>query len=181
MHYHVFVDNSNVWIEGKRSSAVRKGYAANIVQADKCKIQDESWALDFGKLLYVVTDGDVELIKTAMLFGSKPTDKDSLWKSAEHAGFEVTSVQRNAVNREKKVDTGISTKITRVLDKIAEPDDVFVLVMGDADYMPPIEEIRSEGNKVIIAFWENVSGELKMVADDYINLFEKIDSITYTP
>lgn len=30
MGYYVFVDNSNVWIEGKYASAVRKGLARDV-------------------------------------------------------------------------------------------------------------------------------------------------------
>lgn len=81
LSYYIFVDNSNVWIEGKYHSAINKGFAANIYEAHEKAIQDNSWAIDFGNLLYEVSDGNVTEIKEAVLFGSKPTDKDSLWNA----------------------------------------------------------------------------------------------------
>lgn len=71
MSYFVFVDNSNVWIEGKFASAVARGWAKNTVDAHMLNIQDASWRLDFGKLLQCVTSGHVHDIKKAVLFGSK--------------------------------------------------------------------------------------------------------------
>ena len=68
MSYFVFVDNSNVWIEGKVASAVAKGYAANTVDAHQRGIEDSSWRIDFGKLLNCVTGGNTTDIKRAVLY-----------------------------------------------------------------------------------------------------------------
>lgn len=46
----VSVDNSNVWIEGQRLSAVRFGLAVNPVEAMKRGIVDHDWRYDFGRL-----------------------------------------------------------------------------------------------------------------------------------
>ena len=81
MSYYVFVDNSNVWIEGKFVSAVKKGFAKNIYEAHEHFCQDDGWAIDFGLLLYAVTETNVDEVNEAILFGSKPTDKDSLWNA----------------------------------------------------------------------------------------------------
>lgn len=43
MGYYVFVDNSNVWIEGKYASAVKKGMVSDICTAHDRKISDNSW------------------------------------------------------------------------------------------------------------------------------------------
>ena len=85
MSYFVFVDNSNVWIEGKVASAVAKGWAPNTYAAHASKIEDSAWRIDFGKLLSFVTDGNVTDIKHAILFGSKPPLHDSLWNAMEKA------------------------------------------------------------------------------------------------
>ena len=61
MGYYVFVDNSNVWIEGKYVSAVRKGMASDICTAHDRKICDNSWEIDFGKLLSCAVDGDIKM------------------------------------------------------------------------------------------------------------------------
>lgn len=177
MGYYVFVDNSNVWIEGKFLSAVKKGMAENISEAHKKKISDKTWKMDFGKLLECVVDGNLQDVKEAIIVGSKPTQKDSLWNAMSKAGFNVKAEQRNASNREKKIDTGIVQKINRKLYKESEEDDVFVLVLGDSDYVPVIEDIKEEKRKVKVAFWDNVAGEIVTAADEYLNLnncFEKI-------
>ena len=61
MGYYVFVDNSNLWIEGKYASAVRKGMAPDIHTAHEKKICDNSWKIDFEKLLSYAVDGDLRL------------------------------------------------------------------------------------------------------------------------
>ena len=70
----VYVDNSNVWIEGKYHSAVSKGMVADVYEAHDNRICDMPWAYDFGKLLNIVCDGDISDIKRAVLYGSRPTD-----------------------------------------------------------------------------------------------------------
>lgn len=179
MSYFVFVDNSNIWIEGKYVSAVKKGYANNIYEAHSKNCQDNSWAIDFGRLLYAVTDTNVADIKDAVLFGSKPTDKDSLWKAMESVGFKVVNIPRNVANKEKKVDTGIVAEILRTLYTKAEEGDEFILLMGDADFVPVMEQIAERKMSTTIAFWSHASGELKAAADRFIDLNAIIDKITY--
>lgn len=177
MGYYVFVDNSNVWIEGKFLSAVKKGMAESIADAHKKKISDVSWKMDFGKLLECVVDGKLEDVKEAIIVGSKPTQKDSLWNAMTRAGFRVETQQRNASNREKKIDTGIVQKINRKLYKESTEGDIFVLVLGDSDYAPVIEDVKEEKRKVRVAFWDNAAGEIVNAADEYLNLnnyFERI-------
>jgi len=74
----VLVDNSNVFIEGKKYSARKKGIlqAAHETRAP----QDPSWRLDFGKLLHFMAGGR-ELVD-AILVGSDPPRNDSVWESA---------------------------------------------------------------------------------------------------
>src|SRR6266446_2464780 len=48
---YLYVDNSNVWIEGMHVSAVAKGLAPDIRTAQEQKICDHGWSYDFGKLL----------------------------------------------------------------------------------------------------------------------------------
>lgn len=181
MAYYVFVDNSNVWIEGKYASAVKNGWVPNTAVAHDSHICDDAWKIDFGRLLNFASDGEPDKISKAFIFGSKPTDKDSLWRSMEHAGFEVVSEPRNASNKEKKIDTGIGAKIDRTLYKEASAGDTFILVLGDKDYVPNVDNILGEGCKAKVVFWDNVSGELADVATEYVNLTENIDAVAYSP
>ena len=179
MAIFVFVDNSNVWIEGKFASAVKKGYSANLYETHDQNHQDQSWFIDFGRLLYKATDTRVDEVTRAVLFGSKPTDKDSLWNAMRNSGFEVFNIPRNVANKEKKVDTGIVAEILKTLYTHATNGDEFILIMGDSDFVPVIKQIRDRGMKTKVVFWENVSGELKAEADEYLNLSPAIDEITF--
>src|SRR5258708_1176724 len=91
----VYFDNSNVFIEGKRVSAVVQGYALNIWDAIENRILDNNYRLDFGKLHSFAAGSDQRKIKRAVLFGSRPPQNDSLWQVAERCGFETIIEDRN--------------------------------------------------------------------------------------
>ena len=179
MAYFIFVDNSNVWIEGKVASAVAKGYASNPVDAHQKMIEDSSWRIDYGKLLSVVTDGDTASIKKAVLFGSKPPHNDSLWNAIKAQQYEVVALDRNVAGKEKAVDTGIISKIDKTLYRESAKGDVFGLVMGDKDFKPALDSIREEKCQSVVAFWNNASGELISEADKYVDLTNRLAEITY--
>ena len=92
----LYVDNSNVWIEGKHVSAVKKGMAPNVWTAQQNKICDNDWKIDFGKL-FQFAGGERAEVKHAVLFGSRPPPNDSLWEAAKRKGFEVVVYDRNVV------------------------------------------------------------------------------------
>lgn len=179
MSYYIFVDNSNVWIEGKIASAVEKGYAGNTIEAHQKGIEDSSWRIDFGKLLKVVTKDHLKDVAKTILFGSKPPHNDGLWKAMTAAQYEVVALDRNVAGKEKAVDTGIISKIDRILYKEASAGDIFVLVMGDKDFKPALEAIREEKCTSIVAFWDNASGELISEADEFIDLTQRLSEVTY--
>lgn len=179
MSYFIFVDNSNVWIEGKIASAVHKGWVKNTVEAHAKKIEDPSWRIDFGKLLDCVTHNNKNEIKKAVLFGSKPPHNDSLWKAMSKAQYEVVSLNRNVADKEKAIDTGIVSRIDKYLYKEAKEGDIFVLIMGDKDFVPSLENIREEKCVSVVAFWDNASAELIGEADEYLDLTPLISCITY--
>ena len=179
MSFFVFVDNSNVWIEGKIASAVAKRWAKNHIEAHRKKIEDCSWRIDFGRLLSCVTGGHVADIKKAVLFGSKPPHNDSLWNAMANANFEVIALDRNVAGKEKAIDTGIINRIDKSLYREATAGDTFVLVMGDKDFIPALDAIREEGCSSVVAFWNNASGELISEADYFIDLTPKIKDISH--
>ena len=179
MDYYVFVDNSNLWIEGQFASAVAKSFARNMSDAHERNVNDSTWRVDFGKLLELVVEGHVADIKTAMLFGSKPPDNDSLWNMAKHSGFEVDCKPRNFSNKEKAVDTGMVQRIDKCLYRQAKEGDTFVIVAGDRDFAPSVYAIKEEKMSAVVAFWDNAANELKLATDVFINLTEKVNYIKY--
>lgn len=169
----LYVDNSNVWIEGMHVSAVAKGMALNVWDAQQQRITDNSWRFDFGRLYEFSGGGNV---KKAFLYGSRPPQNDSLWKTAEATGFEVVVFDRNVANREKKIDTRIATDMIAHSYEIAQAGaDDFTLVSGDADYVPVIENLRNRGFQVDVCFWKNASRELKQAASTFVELDQWLD------
>ncbi|CAB4380019.1 unnamed protein product [Rhizophagus irregularis] len=159
-HVHVFVDNSNLYIEGKYSV----GQFENIY--DRVKIINEDTKveeyqqvyymkylkIDYGCLLTTILNGRT-MGGSPIIVGSRPPPNDTLWNKIKDLGYEVTVYDRNNENREKRVDMklGISMVIQTLLK--AKGPGVLVLIAGDGDYEPALEEILKAGWKVEIRFW----------------------------
>lgn len=175
---YIYVDNSNLYIEGRRASAVAQGLASNIREAMDQGILDQGYTISFGKLHEFLTGNDLGKIKRAALFGSRPPPNDSIWRHAERAGFELHLEDRNVRNKEKKIDTGIATLITKDAYKHGKPkEDTFVLVAGDSDYVPTIKELREDGYTVEVVFWDHAARELREVASKFISLDQYLDTL----
>lgn len=179
MKYFVFIDNSNLWIEGKYASGVEKGLAKDIYEAHLKNVQDNAWRVDFGKLVKTATRNHISDVEKVVSFGSKPPESDSLWNAMRNANIEVIALDRNAADKEKAVDTGITVEIMEYLYDKSHEGDTFVLIMGDKDFLPAIEKIRKKKRLVTLVFWNNASAELVSNADEYIDLTPLIKQITY--
>ena len=90
----VYVDNSNVWIEGQRVSAVRKGMARSAWEAMEQDVLDREWQYDFGRL-YELACPDEAVVGRSILFGSRPPPppNDSRRSRARREGFEQVLVE----------------------------------------------------------------------------------------
>lgn len=164
----LYVDNSNVWIEGMHVAAVATGAAPDIWTAQTAKIT-ERLAIDFGKLR-AFAGGEIGEVTRAVLYGSRPPANDSLWRSAEAQGFDVVVYDRNAANREKKIDTKIATDIiSDSFTRISTGDEV-TLVAGDRDYVPVAEDVMARGIPFHVVFWNHAAAELKGVATSFTSL-----------
>ena len=174
MATYAYIDNSNIFIEGCRVSAVKKGLAKNIYEAMGSGIVDHAWQLDYGRLYdFLCVEGDI-----ARLWGSPPPG-DTFWDTLERKGFDPTVYAKNVANQEKKVDVAIAHRITKdaytLLDR---KKDEILLVAGDTDYVPVITDLVSEGFKVEVAFWDHLARELKEVAATHIPLNAHHDHLT---
>jgi uncharacterized LabA/DUF88 family protein len=175
---YIYVDNSNLYIEGRRVSAVAQGLAANIREAMDYGILDHGYTISFGRLHEFLTGQDLSKIKRAALFGSRPPPNDSIWQYAKKAGFELHLEDRNIKNKEKKIDTGIATLLTKDAYKHGNPkEDTFVLVAGDADYVPTINELKADGYKIEVVFWNHAARELREAASKFISLDGYLDTL----
>jgi uncharacterized LabA/DUF88 family protein len=166
----LYVDNSNVWIEGMHVASVENGHAPSIWDAMENKICDYSWKIDFGKL-YEFAGGDRKDVGRAVLYGSRPPKNDSLWAIAKRKGFEVIVYDRNASNKEKKIDTSIAADMVADSYELMNPvKDEVTLVSGDRDLVPAVEKLRKRGLRVDVVFWDHAAGELKAASSSFISL-----------
>lgn len=181
MTLFVYVDNSNVWIEGMRVSAVKNGMASSPMDAMNRKITDHTWAYDFGRL-YSAICPEGATIGRSSLFGSRPPANDTLWKLAADAGFQVEVFDRNFSNKEKEVDSAITTQMLEDSFIFMKPDrDRVVLVAGDRDYVPPVESMARRGISTTVVFWQHATArDLRMKADDFSPLDPLFAYISHT-
>ena len=106
-----------------------------------------------------------------MLYGSEPPPVDSVWEKIREKGWRVESQHRSQVTgKEKKVDTKLVAEVTRTA--ITTPKDMrttIVLVTGDADVVPALEEILKEDHwKIEIYMWKQaLANELTKFASDH--------------
>jgi uncharacterized LabA/DUF88 family protein len=173
----LYVDNSNVWIEGMHVAAAKNGHAPNVWAAVQQKICDYSWTIDFGRL-FEFAGGDRKDVKKAALFGSRPPKNDSLWAAAQKNGFEVIVYDRNVADHEKKIDTDIvATMIEDSYEILKVGEDEITLVAGDSDYVPAIEKLKKRGIPVHVVFWGHAARELKEAATKFINLDQYLEHL----
>lgn len=176
----VYVDNSNVFIEGKRVKAVELGHAMNIFDAMNNRILEHTYKLDFGRLHDFIAGDEVSKIKRCMLFGSRPPSNDSLWDAARKAGFDVTVEDRNVQNKEKKIDTGIVASMTKDAYTICDKQsDTITLAAGDGDFVPAVAQLVEDGFNVEVVFWDHASEELKRTCSKFIPLNSVLNHLAY--
>jgi len=128
----IIIDNSNIWIEGKKFSAKVKGAKKTGNKAP----DDPSWRVDFGRLINVVADG--KAIKEVILVGSRPPVSDTLWDAIKKRGIKVTIHDRNWQGKEKAVDTELATQGSEIICNSDQPA-VLKLLSGDGDFVPLID------------------------------------------
>lgn len=170
MKSYTYIDNSNVFIEAQRVAAVNSGMAADLGDAIDRRVFDFSYKLDYGKLYEYFCGENQSEIGCAKLWGSPPPS-DSFWEMVERKGFEVVTYDRNAAGKEKKVDVAIAYAMTKdAYTKIDKSNSEIVLVAGDKDYVPVIEDLKSEGFRVVVVFWNQAARELREAATKFISL-----------
>jgi uncharacterized LabA/DUF88 family protein len=85
------------------------------------------------------------------------------------AGFEPRVFPRGR-GKSKAVDLALATDVLTLAGE--HQFDVAVIFAGDGDYVPVVEAVKRLGRHAIVAFFqgEGLSDELKIAADDFIDL-----------
>jgi uncharacterized LabA/DUF88 family protein len=166
----ILVDNSNIFIEGSKFSARKKGILRDPI--DQREPMDWSWRIDFGSLLKQVANGH-RIIK-AILVGSTPPPNDSLWNAASSQGFEVKTHERShTTGQEKAVDTEIMASGLKILYKHPRPA-ILKLLSGDRDFLPLIRSAYEEGWETELwGFSVSISNELSQT----VSRVQLLDSV----
>lgn len=166
-----YVDNSNVWIEGQRLKAVELGLARTARDAMERGIT-APWRYDFGRL-YELACPPGSMVGRSFLIGSRPPPNDSVWERARDEGFQVEVHDRNAANKEKRVDTSLATMMMEDSYEHMDPDrgDLAVLVAGDGDFQPTLNSLHRRSLRVRVLSWQHAcSRDLREAADEYLAL-----------
>lgn len=177
MRLFTYIDNSNLFIEGQRLSAASEGLAADIYDAMNRQVFNYRWNIDYGKLHAYLESQGHELVY-AKLWGSIPP-KDSFWDMVKQKGFQVTRFERSPAG-EKKVDVAIAHQLTKdaYTGVITKQDSIVILLGGDRDFVPVVEDLRNEQFDIRVAFWSHAaSRELKETASHFINLDPQLEVI----
>ena len=100
-------------------------------------------------------------------------EREAYWRAIEllpdvHLGFgELRGLQRKV--RQKGVDTLIA--VDMLVGAFSGLFDIAVLLSGDADFTPVVEEVRRRGVMVAVAaVSDSLSGDLRRVADRFIEI-----------
>jgi uncharacterized LabA/DUF88 family protein len=178
MRVFTYVDNSNVYIEGSRVSAVRNCMAPTIYDAMNNDIVDHSWNIDYGRLHEFLCGNNQAEIGAARLWGSPPPS-DSFWEMVKRKGFTVKTFEKSASGKEKKVDVAIAHSMTKdAYTCIDRSNDELILVSGDKDFVPVVEDLIKEGYTVVVVFWDHAAQELKDSATRFLSLNPFFDLIS---
>ena len=136
---HVFIDNSNAYIQGKKFVGKKEGLSENLI------------CIDYGLLFKTVLNGR-NYRDHPVIVGSRPLPDDSLWKDLEELGFKVKVFDR-VRNKEKGVDIELAGFISDAIQDYKRPG-ILVLIAGDGDYGPTLRRALERGWIVEIWFWK---------------------------
>ena len=161
---HLFVDNSNVKIEGGRLS-----YAKRFNNGRRGLQVDEKYEIDWGKYLHLVKSrGNRLLAQVPTLYGSRPPPDDSVWQEIRKEGFDVRLFDRNIRDKEKGVDMEMGMDVVERLFEVNPPETI-VIAAGDADFKGIVERAKKRGWNVEVWFWGNAAHDMQ-VATTFVDL-----------
>lgn len=153
---HIYIDNSNLWIQGQRTYAEKKRMSVSL---------DPTWRFDVGRLRDIVIEGlggdspsSTFDVRTS-LYGSIPPPVDSIWVAISSKDVKVFKFARSTwTGREKSIDSSIiaDSIVQASMDERDCVASTFVIVSGDADISQAVGKITGVfGLAVHVWSWRN--------------------------
>ena len=140
----IFVDDSNLWIEGKKAYAQNHGLST---------VEDPQARFDFKELMKVTTGRRQLEVGARKLYGSVPPPADTVWAKVEEQGWEVILKKKSYhTGKEKQIDTQLVADVVLLVKETRS--GTVIIVSGDSDYIPAIEVALDHGWKVEVWSWE---------------------------
>lgn len=149
----IYIDNSNLWIEGRKTYAKKKGLDTRT---------DPTWRFDVGSLkttlLKKITllSGNIE-VKTN-LYGSRPPPVDTVWEAIKcHEVYVHTSKRSTWTGGEKGVDQQLTADAAFQVsaDYYTEVSSEYIIVSGDRDLLSAVNKIADNGFPVHVWSWKD--------------------------
>ena len=126
---YLFIDVSNIFIEGQRTAATRTPSDATARRR---------FRVDYGRLLEWVTEG--RTLADVYLVGSRPPAVDSFWQILPKKGIRPKIFDRHG-GREKGVDHDLVAEMIEASVREQKEDGVIALVAGDGDYRSTLDRL----------------------------------------
>lgn len=163
-----YIDNSNFHIGGQQISAVREGLASSLDEAMDKRISNYQWRAHYPILRNILFRGRPN--GHAKIWGS-PASTQGFWSHLGNEGFEPVRYGRSlSTGKEKKVDTAIAYQMGKDFPMFTRRDEI-ILVSGDKDFCPAVEDIAASGLNITICSWtHSTSRELLELATDFLPL-----------
>ncbi len=169
---HVFIDGGFIR-EGAREAGCRWPTARSMCQHLVSTDHLQSWARD----PRIVRSAMLQRIRYYDAFADSPDSQDpklqAYWREVEleddvHLGFgELRGLRRRV--RQKGVDTLIA--VDMIVGAYGGLFDIALLIAGDADFVPVLEEVKRRGIMVAVASPRaRISDELRRCADRFLEV-----------
>ncbi len=169
---HVFIDGAYLRVEAENRWQTTNVHPLNLANQMVGHPAVQGWASDHTTGRWNALMGRVTYYD-ALPDDDEESERQEYWDAIEllpdvHLGFGgLTGLKRK--RRQKGVDTLIA--VDMLVGAFSELFDIAVLVAGDADFTPVVEEVRRRGVMVVIAGVDgSVSDDLRRVADRYIEI-----------
>ncbi len=176
---YIFVDDSNIWIAAKALQSKLRHLKT---------VEDHRVRIDVGKLADVLAGG--RPVAHGVLFGSEPPPVDTVWNKIKEKGWRVITDKRHKfTGKEKQVDTRLVAEVTgRAIRTPNAERTTIVLVTGDADVIPAIQEAMKEAHWTVeVCMWKHaMSQKLSRFAKDnhgrvvIRHLDDFVDKVSFT-